>query len=176
MFRNICASCLSKRLIRPPDQVFETALLEDAGFFDPLGRHIASALCRTARSDVSLRAIRPAGRTGYFGLLGRWNCRSAGPMAVVICLAWKRSCFSRGRVDEFIHEHDGTPVARILGTSLRQTTYDSRRRFSSGSQRIFDHCRGLWHAPIRRHYKPGAFIIGPWAAATNVQRRPACRR
>jgi DNA repair protein SbcD/Mre11 len=98
-------------------QVFETALIEDAEFLilsgdilHPVyaGPRGAIFLCeqftRLAEREIPIYWI-----GGTVDPPDQWLSSCALPGNVHI--------FPRGRVDEFIHEHDGAPVARLLGTS-----------------------------------------------------------
>ena len=98
-------------------QVFETVLLEDAAFLilsgdilDPIfsGPRGAMFLCeqfaRLAEREISVYWV-----GGMVDPPDQWHQSFALPGNVHV--------FPRGRVDEFIYEHDGAPVARLLGTS-----------------------------------------------------------
>jgi DNA repair exonuclease SbcCD nuclease subunit len=98
-------------------RVFETALTEQAAFLilsgdilHPLyaGPRGAMFLCeqfqRLAQREIAV-----------YWLGGMVDPPDQWPQS--IALPGNVHVFSRGRVDEFVHEHDSTPIARLLGIS-----------------------------------------------------------
>ena len=154
-------------------RVFETALTEQAAFLilsgdilhplyaGPRGMmFLCEQFARLAEREI---AVYWAG--GTVDPPDQWPASIALPGNVHV--------FPRGRVDEFVHEHDGAPIARLLGTSRRQTTRHPSRRFSCPIRAGCRPSPWLTAARTRRPCKPGVFITGPWAAGTIAQRRPA---
>ncbi len=107
--------------------VFDTALIENADFvilsgdiLHPLytGPRGVMFLCEQF-ARLAEREIMVYWAGGTVDPPDEWPSSAALPGNVRV--------FPRGRVDEFVHEHEGTPVARVLGTS-----FDKQRSIRAG--------------------------------------------
>jgi DNA repair protein SbcD/Mre11 len=98
--------------------VFETVLIEDASFL-VLSGDIVHPLYAGPRGITFLCeqfAALAEHEIAVYWIGGTVDPPDQWPSSVT--LPGNVRLFPRGRVDEFIHQHDGVPIARILGTSL----------------------------------------------------------